>query len=116
MPSQQEVKSFIAKLQSSDRMTKKKWLISGTAVAMIIIVALWSFYIRSAFQALKPASAQFNQISFAEVFNTGAKVFGKEAFSKIKNFFGDAEQPSVSTANFNFVLKNLDPISPKKLP
>lgn len=98
-----KLQNFLNELQNSSQERKRRWLIGGTAAAMIFILAVWSFYITQTIKNLSSAGAE-EKPSFAAVFNSGLKIVREELTSKIANLAG-----------LNFVAEDLPKIEPKKL-
>jgi hypothetical protein len=58
---------WLEKLQNADEARKKRWLIGLSAAAMIIIVALWIFYLKMTIDDAGRVGESPSGISFREV-------------------------------------------------
>ena len=82
------LKDKLYKIRESDETTKKHWLITLSAVSMVVIVALWLFYMNSF--VVKDINDQTQETvsmntGFWPIFKTGLKVTGENIGGKIKN-------------------------------
>jgi len=85
------VKNFIEKIQNSDERTKRKWLVICSAVAMVVIVAFWVFYIKSIFEIPQPiqAETQASGPGFWDIFKNGASIVFNSIINNIKSIFAN---------------------------
>ena len=51
------VYAYIRKLQNSDEGTKKRWLVGGSTVAMVVLVASWALYLNVSLPQLSTAGS-----------------------------------------------------------
>lgn len=111
----QKLQNFLNDLQNSDQERKKRWLIGGTVITIVIIAALWSIYISQTIKSLSSAGTE-EKPAFSAVFNTGLKILKNDLTAKIGNFMGEAKSLNIFGADLNFTVENLEKIQPKKLP
>ncbi len=85
----EKLKNLLNNIQNSDEITKKRWLIASSAVAMVLVVSLWLIYINNAIQ---PADNNINiekqesEIGFFQIFKNGLNVAGESIWGGAKNF------------------------------
>ena len=87
------LKDKLYKIRESDETTKKHWLITLSAVSMVVIVALWLFYMNSF--VVKDINDQTQETvsmntGFWPIFKTGLKVTSENIGGKIKNLLNSA--------------------------
>jgi hypothetical protein len=58
---------WLEKLQNADETRKKRWLIGLSAAAMLIIVALWIFYLKMTIDNVGKVEESPSGITFREV-------------------------------------------------
>ena len=88
--------NFLKRLQESDENVKRRWLILGSAVMMILVVFVWLNYFNALVQqASAPAPAEQSErgLTFWQTFKSGLGIVFQTAGSKIKSWFEIVRSP-----------------------
>lgn len=117
-----KLNDFIGELQEKDEPTKRKWLISSTAVSMTIVLILWVFYFSSTIQTLNNPEAAQRKNSFSATFSQGIKVIGgkigfqiSKAMESAREYLKSTNSVTIQPTNLEFS-NSVEPITPNKFP
>lgn len=120
------IQNYITKVQQSDESTKKRWVTVCTAITMITVISLWSFYFKSSVQTLnlpENPTPIAQEASVLSTFSIGGKIIAQKiggaisnGIAQIKSLTKETRSVTLQTATINFVLEELPIISPKSLP
>lgn len=121
MPS--KLHNFITELQESDKPTKLRWLVALTAASMVIVIALWIVYINITIQGLGTPQQQKEQSEFSATLKNGVMILSKSAgttvsaaIGRMRALFARTNSITIEQANINYIVNDLEAISPKRLP
>ena len=85
------LKNKLNQIQESDDATKKKWLVLMSVVSMVIIVAVWLFFLSSPIKQIETKEAGVaDETSFWQVFKTGLKSVGGSSWNKLVDLYNGA--------------------------
>ncbi|MBI4086317.1 MAG: hypothetical protein HY433_03725 [Candidatus Liptonbacteria bacterium] len=94
--------NFLKRLQESEENVKRRWLILGSAVMMILVVFIWLNYFNTLVQqASAPAQTEQAErgLTFWQTFKSGLGIVFQTAGSKIKYWFEIARSPKSYSIN-----------------
>ncbi|OGY99730.1 MAG: hypothetical protein A2945_01885 [Candidatus Liptonbacteria bacterium RIFCSPLOWO2_01_FULL_52_25] len=93
-------KSFLEKLQSSDEVTKQRWLVGSAAIIMTIVVFLWLAYFnsfvigpRSGVPVEPGPAAEGSSATFLGTMKNGASVLYDGFWGKLRALGDILEKP-----------------------
>ncbi len=119
------MRTFIAKIQNSDERTKKLWLAAFSAVSMIVVVGLWTVYVRVTIPSLAQtaqadtgevaANAQPQTPGFFSVFAAGLKIIADKVQGVVASKVAEHNDIVIENQDQNFTLEGLPAIPPTKL-
>lgn len=87
----ESLKKFIENLQAADEARKKRWLFVLSAIMMIVVVGVWTLYIRKSMPNLK-INEEISKESSWQVFRTGLETI----ISQIKNLIKTGREISIT--------------------
>ncbi len=79
---------FIKQLRRSDDATKRRWLIILSAIAMLLVLVVWSKYFAASLVRPGEQPAEDQGFSIWETMGTGLKVIGQRAASFARGLAG----------------------------
>jgi len=83
-------KKLLEKIQNSDEVTKKHWLIGVTAVSMVLIIGLWLFYIKFTMESItNTAKEQESVVGFWQIFKNGLTIVIQSVKEGVKNIISE---------------------------
>jgi hypothetical protein len=125
------MKNFIHRVQNSDESTKRFWVVLFSGTSMLLVVALWLFYInmtiarvegpskrlttndsRLATADLQQTANDIKTPGFLEIFASGTKII----FTEIRERLSVKNEFIIENPKMDFVPQGLPEIKPTKLP
>ena len=119
-----KIKIFFIELREKDEAAKKRWLVVLTSVSMVFVAALWGINLNMSIQDLGGRAQRVEKENFMAVIKNGADMISKGTGLKLSKL-ADSVQAIANktnsitinkTDNDVFIKKDLEQISPKKLP
>ncbi len=118
----QKIKSFFGGLREKNEQEKKRWIIGLTSASMLIVLALWAISMNSTIKKLSGPEKTEAETGFTAALSKGAGVVGgkigkvlSEMSDKIQSYIATTNSVTIQPTNLDFS-KNIDTISPQKLP
>ena len=80
------LRSFIRELQQLDEAAKKRWLVSLSAISIIIIVIAWIMYLNATIKAVDDPTTAAEPGAW-DIFKTGLQVLGEKTEAGLANSY-----------------------------
>ncbi|OGY63650.1 MAG: hypothetical protein A3I89_02850 [Candidatus Harrisonbacteria bacterium RIFCSPLOWO2_02_FULL_41_11] len=119
----QKIQNFFLKLREKDEPAKKRWLFALSSVSMALVIMLWGTYVNLTFQNLDAAPEDIAGPGFLKTFNSGFYAVSEKSAGKLSILFDylkkiakQKNSITIHSADINFILNDLENLSPKKLP
>lgn len=119
----QKIQNFFLELQQSDENTKKRWLVILTSGSMLAVILLWAVYLNFTIEDLNAPSKKSNEAGFLKTSQVGLRVISREiglklseAAAYLNSLAKQTNSITLEAASINLILKDLEAVTPRRLP
>lgn len=119
----QKIQNFFLELQQGDEDTKKRWLVILTSGSMLAVILLWTVYLNFTIENLNAPSKKSNEAGFLKTSQVGLQVISKEIGLKLSEVAAylnsiakQTNSITLEAANVSLILKDLESVTPRRLP
>ena len=117
------MRQFFEDIRNSDEAIRKRWLIALSGASMVIVIALWVGYLNLVVQPSEDVAALHKEPGLAQTFGLGVKVTAGEikkgsvrTVDYFREKFGGSNEIMIEKQKRNFLLEDLPPVTPTRLP